>query len=194
MAIIHRDKYYENKKKIIDCFFKICNEQGYNNTTICKISKITNLSYGSITNIFATKEDILLEILKDQILYYSNHTKKELRLNYFLKVIIYQLRNLLVNDQNKVLLLELFSLAKTSTYLKMHVKDILMDSISINCNHQLKAAAIIGLIREYINIFDNHKTEFDIYLHYMLESILLLCEYNKKEANEIINKLLDEKC
>ena len=119
MNIKHRDNYFENKKKIIDCFLKISNEQGYNNTTISKISKSTNLSYGSITNIFATKEDILFEILKDQIFNYSKHTDKQLRLNHFLKVIIYQLRNLLVNEQNTILLLELFSLVKTSTYLKM---------------------------------------------------------------------------
>lgn len=192
MNIKHRDNYFENKNKIIDCFLKISNEQGYNNTTISKISKSTNLSYGSITNIFATKEDILFEILKGQILNYSKHTDKQLRLNHFLKVIIYQLRNLLVNEQNTILLLELFSLVKTSTYLKMHVKDILIDSLNNKCNHQLKAASIIGVIREYINIFSNHKNEFNIYLHNMLESILLICEYDKNEANIIINKLMEE--
>ena len=63
---------------ILNCFIKIINEQGYGNTTINKISKYTNLSYGSITNIFSTKEDILLEILKTQIINYSNNTQKKI--------------------------------------------------------------------------------------------------------------------
>ena len=192
MNIKHRDNFYENKKKILNCFLHICNEQGFNNTTISKISKATNLSYGSITNIFATKEDIVFEILKEQIISYSQNTNKEERLNYFLKVIIHQFKNLLKNNQNKVLLLELFSLSKTSTYLKMHVKDILSESLNITCNYQLKAAAIIGVIREYINIFDNHKNEFENYILNMLEAILLICEYDKDKTSIIIKKLMEE--
>ena len=71
-------EYYENKKKIFDCFITLINNEGYDAATINKVSKITGLSYGSITNIFNTKEDVLLEVLKvnveayEQVLLKSN--------------------------------------------------------------------------------------------------------------------------
>ena len=60
----HSVKFYENKELIINCFLDIIKSEGYQNATINRLSQITKLSYGSITNIFHTKECILLEILK----------------------------------------------------------------------------------------------------------------------------------
>lgn len=56
-------------------------------------------------------------------------------------------------------------------------------------NYQLKAAAIVGIIREYINIFDNHKDDFDNLLSNMLESIFLVCEFNKSGSIKKANTL-----
>ena len=186
----HTEKYYNNRSKILDCFIALINNEGYNYATINQVSKITGLSYGSITNIFNTKEDILLEVLKVNIEKYRkkvlNHSD---RLVIFLSNIVEQIKRIETDENFKIILLEQFSLPKTTTYLKNYITELLMDSIYDTRDCYFKSIAIVGIIREYVNTDLNQFLYLDKKIENLIEDILLICKYNDSEIELIKTKL-----
>lgn len=187
----HNEKYYENKEKILECFIALVNNEGYDAATISKVSRITGLSYGSITNIFNTKEDILLEVLKVNVEKYEQTIiQSNDKIYLFLVNIIKQIKKCEHDDSFKEVLLDQFSLKKTTSFLKEHLADMLYNSIEDNHDCYFKATAIVGIIREYINtdvnlyIYSERKTQN------LIEDILLICKYPIDEINKIIHKLM----
>ena len=186
----HSEKYYENKEKILDCFLTLLDHEGYNHATISQVSKITGLSYGSITNIFNTKEDILLEVLKaNSEKYLVNIKKSEDPIFYFLKNIIIQFKKIEHDDNLKLLLLEQFSLPKTTAYLKEHIAHMLQDSLEDKHDCYFKAIAIVGIVREYINTEINSLIYSDKKINNLIEDILLICKYSDEMIEQMKLKL-----
>ena len=186
----HNDKYYENKKKIFDCFITLINNEGYDAATISKVSRITGLSYGSITNIFNTKEDVLLEVLKvnveayEQVLLKSND-----RMELFLSNIVKQMKRIDNDDNFKEILLDQFSLKKTTCFLKDHLASLLYNTIEDKRDCYFKAVAIVGIIREYINTDINSYIYIDKKIDNLIEDILLICKYPIDQIQFIKSRL-----
>lgn len=186
----HSEKYYDNKEKILECFLTLLEHEGYNHATINQVSKITGLSYGSITNIFNTKEDILLEVLKVNVeQYVINCQKCEDKIFYFLKNIVSKLKKIEHDDNLKLLLLEQFSLHKTTAYLKEKIAFMLQDSLEDKHDCYFKAIAIVGIIREYINTDINSLIYTDKKINNLIEDILLICKYSDEMIEQMKLKL-----
>lgn len=182
----HNEKYYDNKKKILDCFITLINNEGYDSATISKVSNLTGLSYGSITNIFNTKEDVLLEVLKVNIEKYEeiSHQSDD-RMFLFLVNIVKQMHRIEHDENFKEILLDQFSLKKTTAFLKDYLAAMLLDSIEDKQDCYFKAVAIVGIIREYINTDVNLFIYSDKKIENLIEDILLICKYPTDEINRI---------
>lgn len=186
----HSAKFYENKENIIKCFLDIIKSEGYNNATINRLSHITKLSYGSITNIFNTKECILLEILKR---YVEKYDKEKLiyedRLINFISNIVFQMRRIDDDYNLREIFLEQFTHHKTTEYLKEYITNILKESLDCNDTCYFKAIAIVGIIREYINSDTTLYISIERKIDHLIKSILLICEYDIEYIEEITQKI-----
>lgn len=183
----HSVKFYENKELIINCFLDIIKSEGYQNATINRLSQITKLSYGSITNIFHTKECILLEILKRYVEKYDKQKIiNEDRLINFISNIVYQMRRIDDDYNLKEIFLEQFTHHKTTEYLKEYISNILKESLDCNNTCYFKAIAIVGIIREYINSDTTLYVSLEKKVDHLVKSILLICEYDCEHIDQII--------
>lgn len=187
----HGEKYYDNKKNIMECFLDLITNEGYHNTTINKLSKKVGLSYGSITNIFPTKEDILLELLKRTIgIYEEKSNESDNRLHTFLSNLVLQIKKTEDDDNIRDLLLEQFTLYKTTEFLKEYIVKVLSEALGRRDDCYFKATAIIGIIREYINTNTNIYFSIDRKCLELVKAVLLICEYKEEDINIMLGEIV----
>ena len=187
----HGEKYYGNKNNIIECFLDLITNEGYHSTTINKLSKKVGLSYGSITNIFPTKEDILLELLKRTIgIYEEKSISSGNRLKTFLSNLVLQMKKTEDDDNIRDLLLEQFTLYKTTEFLKEYIVKVLSEALGRRDDCYFKATAIIGIIREYINTNTNIYFSFDRKCLELVKAVLLICEYKEEDINIMLGEIV----
>ena len=187
----HGEKYYGNKNNIIECFLDLITNEGYHSTTINKLSKKVGLSYGSITNIFPTKEDILLELLKRTIgIYEEKSNESDNRLHTFLSNLVLQMKKTEGDDNIRDLLLEQFTLYKTTEFLKEYIVKVLSEALGRRDDCYFKATAIIGIIREYINTNTNIYFSIDRKCLELVKAVLLICEYKEEDINIMLGEIV----
>lgn len=187
----HGEKYYGNKNNIIECFLDLITNEGYHSTTINKLSKKVGLSYGSITNIFPTKEDILLELLKRTIgIYEEKSNESDNRLHTFLSNLVLQMKKTEDDDNIRDLLLEQFTLYKTTEFLKEYIVKVLSEALGRRDDRYFKATAIIGIIREYINTNTNIYFSIDRKCLELVKAVLLICEYKEEDINIMLGEIV----
>jgi len=187
----HGEKYYGNKNNIIECFLDLITNEGYHSTTINKLSKKVGLSYGSITNIFPTKEDILLELLKRTIgIYEEKSNESDNRLHTFLSNLVLQMKKTEDDDNIRDLLLEQFTLYKTTEFLKEYIVKVLSEALGRRDDCYFKATAIIGIIREYINTNTNIYFSIDRKCLELVKAVLLICEYKEEDINIMLGEIV----
>ena len=187
----HGEKYYSNKRKIMECFLELIVNEGYHNTTISKVSNRTGLSYGSITNIFPIKEDILLEVLKESIMNYE----EKITINgdvfkQFLRNLVLQFKRMEEDENIKEILIEQFTFYKTTEFLKEYIVKMLSKALGKREDCYFKATAIIGIVREYINTNTNLYFSIERKCKELIKAILLICEYNEENILKALSEVI----
>ena len=76
MANLSRGKGFErNKSHILHTVAEMFMEKGYHRTTLREIANAANISYGSLINIFGTKEGLLTELVEYVVEYQFEFTR-----------------------------------------------------------------------------------------------------------------------
>ena len=115
--------------------------------------------------------------------------QSEDKIYLFLANIVKQIKKCEHDDNFREVLLDQFSLKKTTSFLKDHLAEMLYKSIADNHDCYFKATAIVGIIREYINTDVNIYIYSDRKIQNLVEDILLICKYSVEDINKIIHKL-----
>ena len=132
----------------------------------------------------------MLEVLKRTVeKYVKSSIQSEDRIIHFLTNIIERFRKIEHDDNLKLLMLEQFSLNKTTAYLKEYIALMLQDSLDDKRDCYFKAIAIVGIIREYINTDINSLIYSDKKIENLIEDILLICKFPIDKIEQIKIKL-----
>lgn len=180
----------KTKKNILDVSRHLFNEKGVMNTTLRDVAKYLNISYGNITYHFATKEEVISNLLREmneELISLQEFNETENILFYLLDLPQY----------NYSISVKYIFFTIDYLEIKRNFQNILKKIDSLNNERKEKWMAILLQIKEQ-GYFDKRVTSLDLeYIIFLSYSIRVTYfqkvepkDYKKSEFILIVNKLL----
>lgn len=177
------------KNHIINTTASLFLTNGYTKTTTKEIAKACNITEGSLFRLFKDKESILFEIIN--LLIESNVINLKDNFNEYTQL---STMLLIKSDENEILkdlLLNLFSLKSTKTYINKHVATLLSTTLKID-DYELKeyyelVIAINGMYLNYLDLNTDMYFTIKKKTKRYLEILLYLLKVNNYNINTIMN-------
>lgn len=199
MANIGRkEKYYQDKSKILHAAAKLFLEKGYKNTTMNELAKLAKVSYGALFRTFEDKESVLCELVEfvleaqfeisekllkdnnDKILFYAFETTLQLYLAESSEYMreMYNVSYSLFNSSQKVY--------NTITNKLEYIFKEHLPHLETKDFYELEIASA-GVMRNFMSVPCNMYFTMERKIRRFLEATFLIYRVDDKKIEEAIN-------
>ncbi len=187
------------KSRILSVSAKYFLEKGYSATTMKDIAKASSLSMGSLTNIFASKEDILcglVSIAIDAQFYTTENLTRGLtddELTIYATETVLQLHITEINENLRDTYTQAYSLPKASEIIKEKITGKLESIFRKEMPHYKTAdfykleISAAGIMRSFITVPSDMWFTMEDKISSFLESTFLICRVDDERINKIIS-------
>lgn len=199
MNIGHGDKYNILKSKILRSALNHFLEKGYTNTTLKELAKEVEISLGSLTHIFGSKEALVCELVKFVIEYQFEIVSKTLKERGEDKVLLYateialQLHLAESSNYMREMYVVSYSMEKSSQVVYNTVASKLEEIFSAYLpnlkekDFYEKEIAVAGIMRGFMSIACDKYFTMNRKLKSVIETIFLIFEVPRDKIDAAIS-------